>query len=120
MKEQLIALLGNKEFVEKIAKMDTVEEVMAAVKAEGADVSREEFDEVMNEIARFNAKQDGEFNEAELENVAGGFSLTAAAVVAAVTALVGGLKWLIYDEPYNRGKRDAAAENNKRKNGICK
>ena len=119
MNEELIALFQNKSFVEKTASCETVEEVMALVNAEGVEVTRKEFDSFMNEIAETSSAKETELDEVELTQVAGGGFFTAAAIVTAVIAVVGALKWYTYDEPYERGKAKARAENNKKKNKIC-
>lgn len=123
MNEELIKLFQNKAFVEKTAACETVEEVLALVKAEGVEVTREEFDSVMDAIAEINGAQEGELDEAELDQVAGGLATAiVVALISAGAAVVGGgftLKWWIYDEPYERGKAKARAKNNKKKNKLC-
>ena len=120
MNEALIKLFQNKEFAEKTAACETVEEVLALVKAEGVETTREEFDAFMDSVAKANNyAAEGALDETELEQVAGGGFLTAAAIVSAVVAVVGAAKWYIYDEPYQRGKSDARAKNNKKKNKLC-
>ena len=124
MNEELIKLFQNKDFVAKTAACETVEEVLALVKAEGVETTREEFDTVMDAIAQFKGAQEGELDEAEMEQVAGGFAISGtvvAALIAAGVSLIGGfsLKWWIYDEPYERGKAKARAKNNKNKNKLC-
>ena len=123
MNEELIKLFQNKAFVEKTAACETVEEVLALVKAEGVEVTREEFDSVMDAIAEINGAQEGELDEAELDQVAGGLATAiVVALISAGAAVVGGgitLRWWIYDEPYERGKAKARAKNNKKKNKLC-
>lgn len=124
MNEKLMELFQNKEFLNKIVACDTVDEVLGVIEAEGVETTKEEFDALMDNVARVR-NSTGELGEEELENVSGGFAITAAgvalfgALVTAVSSAVLAAKWYIYDEPYSRGKQDAKAKNNQRKNKIC-
>lgn len=119
MNEKLMELFKDNEFAEKAAACETVEEVLAMIKAEGVETTKEEFDSFMDYIAKTSSEHEGELNEGELEQVSGGGFFTFAAIVSAVVAVVGAAKWYIYDEPYERGKQNAKAKNNRRKNTIC-
>lgn len=119
MNVQLAELFQNQAFVEKTAMCETVDEVLDMVKSAGVDTTREEFDELMDAVAQHINCESGELDEQALETVSGGAFWTAAAIVSIVIAGVGALKWYIYDEPYQRGKANAKAKNNKKKNKIC-
>ena len=120
MNDKLMKLFKNNVFAEKAAACETVEEVLAMIKAEGIETTREEFDSFMDYMAKTSSEHEGELDEGELEQVSGGGGFfTFAAVVSTVVAVVGAAKWYIYDEPYERGKQDAKAKNNQRKNAIC-
>lgn len=119
MNEKLMELFKDNAFAEKAAACETVEEVLDMIKAEGVETTKEEFDSFMDYIAKTRSENEGELNEGELEQVSGGGFLTLAAIVSAVGAVVAAAKWYIYDEPYERGKQNARAKNNQRKNKIC-
>ena len=119
MNEKLMQLFQNKDFAEKAASLETVEEVLAKVKDAGVATTREEFDSFMDYLERTNNMDATELTEHELEKVAGGEFFTAAAIVSGIVAIVGAAKWYFYDEPYNRGKSDARKYNNQRKNKLC-
>lgn len=72
MNEKLMELFKDNEFAEKAAACETVEEVLAMIKAEGVETTKEEFDSFMDYIAKTSSEHEGELNEGELEQVSGG------------------------------------------------
>ncbi len=119
MNMQLVELFKDQAFVEKTAECETVDEVLEMVKHEGVETNREEFDELMDTVAQYTHQSNDTLDEQELEQVSGGGFWTAAAIFSGIVAIVGAAKWYIYDEPYERGKAEARAKNNKKKNKIC-
>lgn len=119
MNVKLLELFKDKEFSKKAANCESASEVLSMIEAKGIDITKEEFDSFMKDLARSSNDREEELDESELEQVSGGGFLTAAAVVSAIIAIVGAAKWFIYDEPYSRGKQDAKAKNNRRMNEIC-
>jgi hypothetical protein len=77
--ETVNSLLKNEDFLQRIAKADTKEELQSLLAAEGIEMSFEEIDKALEAAAK--QAQDGEMNEEMLENVSGG-------VVVAGTILV--------------------------------
>jgi predicted ribosomally synthesized peptide with nif11-like leader len=62
------ALKENKEFLAKIANLKNPEDIAAAFRAEGIEVTDEEIEKALNIIG-----ENGELNENALEEVSGGF-----------------------------------------------
>ena len=88
-------IFSDEEFVVSLLKLETPEEVQAAVKAKGLELSISDIEWIK---ARLLSGKTDEFSAEELEGVSGGFCITAAGVsVAAVLpsviggALVGGI-----------------------------
>jgi predicted ribosomally synthesized peptide with nif11-like leader len=80
---KLKEIFADKEFVEKTMAMETAEEVQSAVKEKGVDISIAEIESVKAELANHVSNPDSEeVSDEQLENVAGGF---------AISALIGGL-----------------------------
>ncbi len=87
-------VFSDEEFVTSLLKLDTAEEVQAAVKGKGLDLSIEEIGQIKAQLASGN----GELTADDLDSVAGGLVITASvlavigciATVAGATATVGG------------------------------
>jgi predicted ribosomally synthesized peptide with nif11-like leader len=70
--KKLAEVLKNKEFVEKIVKLQTPEEVQAAFKEKGTDISVEEVQTLGSIINKMVEKHSTELSKEDLEEVAGG------------------------------------------------
>lgn len=85
MKEALIKeVFSDKEFVESLLGLETPEEVQAALKAKDLDLSIEEIESIQKALT---AQESNELSEEEMENVAGGFAITAG-IVSAIAGVV--------------------------------
>jgi predicted ribosomally synthesized peptide with nif11-like leader len=86
--EKIQEVFADKEFVEKLLAMDTPEEVQAAVKEKGLELTLEEIEATKKSIVNSLEKNDSdEVSDDQLEQVAGGFAITTALVIAgAITA----------------------------------
>lgn len=85
--DQLKAVLEDESFVREISKMENNEEVQQAFKARGIEFSLEEIDQIAEKLYG----DATELEDENLENVSGGFVITATMVgaVACVAAGVG-------------------------------
>jgi predicted ribosomally synthesized peptide with nif11-like leader len=92
--EQKIAKLkeifADKEFVEEVLAMETAEEVQAAIKEKGVELTLEEIDQTREQLVKI-AENGEEVSDEELEQVAGGFAITACLIGIAVAATGGAL-----------------------------
>jgi len=80
MNEQRInELLSDEAFVTSLAQMDTPEQVQAAFKAKGVEISKEELVEA-RDIMLSNINDEGELSLTALDDVAGGSVLLGLAV----------------------------------------
>ncbi len=90
MNEELLkSVLSDSDFAQKLLEMESPEEVQSALKNKGIDLTLEDIHAVQNILAN---QENGELNEDELENVAGG-SLTimgALGVASIISACCGG------------------------------
>lgn len=90
MNEELLKeVLSDTDFAKSLAEMETPEEVQAALKEKGVDISLEDIAAIQNVLENQN---EGELSEDDLENVAGG-SLTVMAalgIASIIGAAVGG------------------------------
>ncbi|MBO6159512.1 MAG: hypothetical protein J6P72_09700 [Firmicutes bacterium] len=95
--ERLNQLLEDKAFIEKMMSLDTKEEVKEIFNANGVDFTMEDVEEMAKELERA-AEAGDEINESALEDVAGGFAITAAGLLAAgkIIVAVGGAGLAIY------------------------
>ena len=85
--EQKIAkikeIFADKEFVAKVLEMETAEEVQAAVKAQGVELTLEEIEATKAELAnQIENKDSDEVSDEQLEQVAGGMAITTAVIIA--------------------------------------
>jgi len=71
-KEKFDILMANEEFVKKIVAMQTPEEVQAAFKEEGVEISTEEIGVLGTLINEYIKKEEEPLDEQDLENIAGG------------------------------------------------
>ena len=65
--------------------METAEEVQAALKEKGLDLS---IDDILKIQKTLTSQENGELSEDEMENVAGGFAITAG-IVSAIAGVIG-------------------------------
>lgn len=85
MNEALIKeVFSDKEFVESLLGMETAEEVQAALKEKDLDLSIEDIKGIQKALT---AQETNELSEEEMENVAGGFVITAG-IVSAIAGVV--------------------------------
>jgi len=82
MTEKIAALANDEEFVNSLLTMDDNAEVQKAFAERGVDLTVEQIDQ----MAEMAFGKNGELNESDLENVAGGF-LAEAAIVCSGIAL---------------------------------
>ncbi len=76
-------IFADKDFVEKILAMETAEEVQAAIKAQGVELTIEEIEATKAELVnQLENKDSDEVSDEQLENVAGGFAVTTAILIA--------------------------------------
>lgn len=85
---------ADNSLVEKLFALQSANEVQDFLKAQGMDFSMEEINILRDGIVKFVEKRsaNGELSDADLEDVAGGFAITAAGVTAAavlITAIGG-------------------------------
>jgi predicted ribosomally synthesized peptide with nif11-like leader len=74
---KLKEIFADKEFVEKVLAMETAEEVQAAIKEKGVEISVSEIESVKAELANQASSPDSdEVSDEQLENVAGGFAIS--------------------------------------------
>ncbi len=89
MYEKSIELLKDKEFLEKILKMDSEEEVMAAFKERGAEITHEEFIGLRGSVNSISDSIE-KLDESEIEKISGGvFGIDIATVMSIVSGLCG-------------------------------
>ncbi|MBQ6999502.1 MAG: hypothetical protein IJN67_00475 [Oscillospiraceae bacterium] len=82
---KLNALFGNREYVEKIRDLTTLDEIYAAVVAEIPELTKEELDDYLGRLSdAMAAMESGELNESDLDNVAGGAILETLAAIAGI------------------------------------
>lgn len=83
--EKIQEVFSDKEFVEKLLAMETAEEVQAAVKEKGLELTLEEIEATKKSIINSLEKNDSdEVSDDQLEQVAGGFAITTALAIAGV------------------------------------
>ena len=89
-------IFADKDFVAKVLAMETAEEVQAAVKAQGVELTIEEIEATKAELVnQLENKDSDEVSDEQLENVAGGFAVTTIVCAAIIGAgAVGGLATL--------------------------
>lgn len=86
MNEALIKeVFSDREFVESLLELETAEEVQAALKEKNLDLSVEDIENIQKALI---TQESSELSEEEMENVAGGFAITAVAV-SAIAGVVG-------------------------------
>lgn len=80
---ELKTVLEDEAFGEEVKNIDTAEGFQKVFAAHGYELSLEEVDDLMKTIADASKSASAELNEAQLENVAGGFGLAVAGVYVA-------------------------------------
>jgi predicted ribosomally synthesized peptide with nif11-like leader len=86
MNEALIKeVFSDKEFVESLLGLETPEEVQTALKGKDLDLSIEDIENIQKALT---AQENSELSEEEMENVAGGFAITAG-IISAVAGVIG-------------------------------
>ncbi len=80
-------VLSDEAFVASLTDMDTAEEVQAALKNKGLEISSEDIVKVRELLV--NKSDSDELSADELEDVAGGVAITA--VVSAIAGIIGGI-----------------------------
>ncbi len=81
--QQVMAIFEDGEFTKSIIEMENPEDVQAALKAKGLDLSLEEVGAIAKEIAK---ASDTTLSDDDLEDVSGGFAITLA--LGVTTAMV--------------------------------
>jgi predicted ribosomally synthesized peptide with nif11-like leader len=88
--DKIKEIFADQDFVAKLLEMETPEEVQAAVKEKGVELTLEEIEAARKEtVNRLEKKDSDEVSDEQLEQVAGGFIGTALAVGAIATCLLG-------------------------------
>ena len=67
-------LFADEEFVKSLLALETPEQVQAAAKAKGLDLTLDEISAIKSAIKGSLTNTNGELNEADLEKVAGGLT----------------------------------------------
>lgn len=82
----ILNLLNNKEFAERVNQLDNIEALPALFAEYGVDVNQDDVNELCAEIEKQlgNVENNGEINEDELEAVSGGSLVILAGTVAAI------------------------------------
>lgn len=80
MKEKILALLENADFMAEIEKLDSVEEVLAAFRAKGVEVTAEELQAM--------SAEEGELDLDALDNVAGGIQMITTKDIRKIKAML--------------------------------
>ncbi len=91
MEKKIEALFGNQEFVEKLAAMETIDDMAEALQAEGVEITANELEAA---LVRAQKVQDGEMSEDDLDNVSGGI-ITPLLIAAGSAAFGYGLSHVI-------------------------
>ena len=93
MNEKAMEPFGNEEFLDKLSKMEDIEDVKKALAEEGVTL---DVDAIMAKVKI----DDGELTEENLDDVSGGFLLTAAAALGAwsVGKAIGIIGRTVYEE----------------------
>ena len=104
--EHLKELMDNEIFVQKIAKMESNEEVQKAFSEQGIDFTMEEINQVVEQLYG----DDSELNEDKLEEVSGGIvitttTLTVVGCVAAGVSLFAGVMSEVNNNRKEKGKK---------------
>ena len=86
MNEALIKeIFSDEAFLKSLSEMENAEEVQAALKEKGLDLS---IDDILKIQKTLTSQENGELSEDEMENVAGGFAITAG-IVSAIGGVIG-------------------------------
>lgn len=96
---EFLALLDDKEFVVGMMSQETPEDVQKVFAAKGFALTMDEVNELGRALAEAEAKGiDAELSEGDLDNVAGGFAITVAGLIAAgkIIVAVGGAGLALY------------------------
>lgn len=99
--DKLAAVLGEQAFYDEYKNVQDPDEIIAAIQNKVPEATKEEIDQFLTCVSEQLQNENGELNEADLENVAGGFAitLTVAGVITAVKccaaagALIGAAVW---------------------------
>ena len=85
--EKLTELLKDKAFAEEFFKQETAEDAQKFLASKGVDVTIDELNQLRDAIvARLDDSNGDELSDDQLDNVAGGFAIAAAAAVIAAAA----------------------------------
>jgi len=83
--EKLNELSKNREFIDRLAKLETDVDVENLLKEYGINLSESEFEEFINKLNLYIENNgEGELTEESLEAVSGGFGVVAAAAVVVI------------------------------------
>lgn len=97
MNEELLkSVLSDADFVKSLTELENPEDVQAALKEKGIELTLEDITAVQNILENSNGELSDELSEDDLENVAGG-SLTimaALGIAGLITAVCGGIATL--------------------------
>lgn len=83
---KLKEVFADKAFTEKVLGLETAEDVQAALKDKGIDLSTEEINGIQKDLAK-QLEGGEEIGAEQLKNVAGGFIITAGIVGAAASVI---------------------------------
>ncbi len=84
--QEIKKLFSDEKFVSEILDMESPEEVRSALQIKGLDLSLEEIAVIKNSLD----SAEEELSEDQLENVAGGFALSAGATALICGLIIGG------------------------------
>ena len=82
-------IFADKDFVAKVMEMETAEEVQAAVKEKGVELSLDEITAAREQLIKMQENGE-ELDDSQLEQVAGGFAIAGTLFLIGMGVLVGG------------------------------
>ncbi len=87
--EKLKEIFADKDFAVKVMEMETAEEVQAAVKEKGVELSLDEITAAREQLIKMQENGE-ELDDSQLEQVAGGFAIAGTLFLIGMGVLVGG------------------------------
>lgn len=101
MEQKLAVLFQSPQFKEAVENIETAEELQDLFAKNGVALTQKEVYDLCSAIAA--QREEAELGEDELENVAGGFGILTATVLALGAACLGCLAGTIYDNALEKG-----------------